>query len=104
MKIAPAARRLLASRSQNWSKQASKSISSIVSRTTTVPSVSAFKQSSRSSSTGTSKLIDCLATEIQSELADDEIDNEFVDSKKQTEQLFTITDVSGQGEKQKYKS
>jgi hypothetical protein len=97
-KVAPAVRRLLASRSQNWSKQASKSFSSIVTRSTTIPSVFAFKQSSRASSTGSNQLVECLATEIQSELADDEIDNEFVDSKKQIEKLFTISDVSGQGE------
>jgi hypothetical protein len=96
-KVAPAVRRLLASRSQNWSKQASKSFSSIVTRSTTIPSVFAFKQSSRAS-TGSNQLVECLATEIQSELADDEIDNEFVDSKKQIEKLFTISDVSGQGE------
>lgn len=97
-KAAPAIRRLLASRSQTWSTQASKSFSSIVTRSITIPGALAFKQSSRASSTGPNQLVQCLATEIQSELADDEIDNEFVDSKKQIEKLFTISDVSGQGE------
>jgi hypothetical protein len=97
-KVAPVAQRLISSKANGLTRTARKCFSSVVSRQRNVPSSFAFAQSHRSSSTATNKLADRLLAEITSELADDEIDQEFVDAKKQTEKSFTITESTGEGE------
>lgn len=97
-RVAPVAQRLISSKASGLSRTARKSFSSIVSRQKNVPSAFAFAQGHRSSSTAANKLADRLAAEITSELAEDEIDQEFIDAKKQTEKSFTITENVGEGE------
>ena len=58
-------------------------------------SASTFNYQGRSSFS--TSLVECLTTEITAEIADDEIDHEFLDTKKQTEKLFTIIDDKGVG-------
>ena len=76
-------------------KAASQSFGSVIARTTVVPVTSAFNYQNRSSFSTT--LGTCLSTEITAELADDEIDHEFIDTKKQTEKIFTIVESQGEG-------
>ena len=81
-----------------WSKTASKSFSSIISQqnTASFPS-NLFTRHYRHSSTSTTKLAECLQVEVSAEMADDDIDQEYVDSRKQISKLFTIADSPGEG-------
>lgn len=97
-RVAPVAQRLISSKATGLTRTARKAFSSIVSRQKNVHGPFAFAQSHRSSSTSSNKLTDRLSAELVSELAEDEIDQEFVDAKKQTEKSFTITENVGEGE------
>ena len=87
-RFAPVGRRLV-------SKSASKSFGSLIARSTIVPAVSGFKYSG--SASFSSDIASRLSTEITSEEADDELDHEYLDSKKQIEKLFTIHSNDGEG-------
>ena len=101
-KMMPVGRRLVSSNRGCWTKTASQSFGSIIAHNTKVlsPTTSTFNYQSGSSfctSRSPPSLVECLTTEITSELADDEIDHEFLDTKKETEKLFKIVDEAGLG-------
>lgn len=96
----PVARRLISSKAARWTNVASQSFGGIIARSTTVPTHTASNFNYQGRSSFSTSLVECLTTEITAEIADDEIDHEFLDTKKQTEKLFTIIDDKGVGETQ----
>ena len=97
-KIAPVGFRLARASKATWTKTASRTFSGIIAQNIATPTTASYKNQRTFSSNASPSLAECLSTEIQSELAEDEIDHEFLDAKKQTEKLFEISDSKGEGE------
>lgn len=105
-KASPIGRRLVSQQVAQWSRNSAYSFSSLITnnnntrknKPSDVLGASPFRFQGRYNSNGTSgTLSECLSNEIGAEIADDEIDQDFLDTKKQTEKLFTIVDEAGNG-------
>lgn len=98
-KATPLGRRVVSQQLAQWSRNSAYSFSSLIAnntrnnKTSDVLRASPFKFQTRLNSS----LTEALSNEINEEDAEDEIDQDFLDTKKLTEKSFTIVDEEGNG-------
>jgi hypothetical protein len=98
-KATPLGRRVVSQQLAQWSRNSAYSFSSLIAnntrnnKTSDVLRASPFKFQTRLNSS----LTEALSNEINEEETEDEIDQDFLDTKKLTEKSFTIVDEEGNG-------